>query len=346
MVVFVGGLSARIEGEEMKIKAPGFVGGDRTSLDLPGPAAELLLERVSAVGKPSVLVLMNGSALARELGGRAPAGDRRGLVSGRARAATPSRGLLAGDYSPAGRLPVTFYKSADQLPGFKRLRDGRPHLSLFHRRGALSRSAMASATRASPMARPALSAALDQGGRQAPTVSVDVTNAGEMDGDEVVQLYVSHPGTTGAAIRSLQGFQRVHLAKGATQTVTFQLADRALSVVAADGRAAHRAGQRWNCGWAAASRSRAGRDCAGGGREARLLGDGQQGAAEQRPPGRPAGMRPAGRSSIRHRFVDGEAGRQAHPVRPVAVEQHHGGAEAGRIVQRARIEGAGESSVP
>ena len=67
------------------------------------------------------------------------------------------------------------------------------------------------------------------------TVSVDVTNSGGMDGDEVVQLYVARPGVNGAPVRALQGFRRIHLARGETRRVEFALADRALSVVAADG---------------------------------------------------------------------------------------------------------------
>src|SRR5262249_42187390 len=116
LVVMVLGLSARIEGEEMKVAAEGFAGGDRTSIDLPAPQ-EQLLETVFAVGKPTVLVLMNGSALSINwANANVPAileAWYRGVSGGPAVAEA-----LAGDFSPAGRLPITFYKSVDQLPPF------------------------------------------------------------------------------------------------------------------------------------------------------------------------------------------------------------------------------------
>jgi beta-glucosidase len=227
LVVFVGGLSARIEGEEMKLKADGFAGGDRTSLDLPAPQQKLL-ERVHATGKPIVLVLMNGSAMSVNWADKhIPAIVEAwypGEEGGNAVAA-----LLAGDYSPAGRLPVTFYKSADDLPLFSdyamkgrtyRYFTGDPLYRFGH--GLNYTSFDYGAAKVSPSGTSA-------------TVSVEVTNKGAMDGDEVVQLYVSHPGVAGAPIRSLQGFQRVHLKKGETRSLTFKLDDRALSLVDAQG---------------------------------------------------------------------------------------------------------------
>jgi hypothetical protein len=117
LVVFVGGLTAKLEGEEMSVRAPGFVGGDRTSLDLPAPQ-EGLLERLNATGKPVVLVLMNGSALSVNWAdAHLPAIVEAWYPGGEGGRAVA--GLLAGDFSPAGRLPLTFYRSADQLPAFK-----------------------------------------------------------------------------------------------------------------------------------------------------------------------------------------------------------------------------------
>ncbi|MCW3846915.1 glycoside hydrolase family 3 C-terminal domain-containing protein [Sphingomonas sp. LB-2] len=219
VVIFVGGLSARIEGEEMKLKVPGFAGGDRTSLDLPGPQ-QALLERLHATGKPVVLVLMNGSALSVNWAdANLPAIVEAWYPGGQGGAAVAS--LIAGDFSPGGRLPITFYKSADQLPAFGDYAMGNRTYRYF--KGdvlypfgyGLSYThfgyANAKATRAS--------------------VSVDVTNTGAMDGDEVVQLYVTHPGVAGAPVRALQGFQRVTLKRGETRTVSFALDDRRLSIV-------------------------------------------------------------------------------------------------------------------
>lgn len=232
VVIFAGGLSARIEGEEMKVQAKGFAGGDRTSLDLPEPQQKLL-ERVHATGKPVVLVLMNGSALSVNWADKnIPAIVEAWYPGGEGGHAVA--GLLAGDYSPAGRLPVTFYKSADDLPAFDdyamkgrtyRYFNGEVLYPFGH---GLSYTDFAYRN-----ARVSDKTIQADG---SVTVSVDVINAGGMDGDEVVQLYVAHPGKDGAAIRTLQGFERVHLKKGETRTVRFALKDRQLSYVDPQGR--------------------------------------------------------------------------------------------------------------
>jgi beta-glucosidase len=239
VVIFAGGLSARIEGEEMKVQAKGFAGGDRTSLDLPEPQQKLL-ERVHATGKPVVLVLMNGSALGVNWADtNIPAIVEAWYPGGEGGHAVA--GLLAGDYSPAGRLPVTFYKSADQLPAFDdysmkgrtyRYFNGEVLYPFGH--GLSYTNFTYGNARVSDKT-------IDADG--VVTVSVDVSNAGAMDSDEVVQLYVTHPGQDGAAIRTLQGFERVHIKKGQTRTVRFTLKDRQLSFVDPQGRRRIAAGQ-------------------------------------------------------------------------------------------------------
>ena len=116
LVVMVAGLSPRIEGEEMKVQAEGFSGGDRTKLDLPAPQQQML-ERIQAAGKPVVLVLMNGSAVAVNWADEHVPAIVEAWYPGE-EGGTAVAGLLAGDFSPAGRLPVTFYKSVAQLPAF------------------------------------------------------------------------------------------------------------------------------------------------------------------------------------------------------------------------------------
>jgi beta-glucosidase len=227
LVVMVMGLSARVEGEEMKVLADGFAGGDRTRIDLPVPQQQLL-ERVHAVGKPVVLVLMNGSALAVNWA--------HGHVSAIVEAWYPGQaggdavaGLIAGDFSPAGRLPVTFYKSVEELPPFAdyamanrtyRYFTGAP-LYPFGHGLSYARFEYAKAR------------ARAEGGLW--TVSVDVRNRGRVASDEVTQLYVSHPGIEGAPLRALKGFQRLHLAAGERRTLTFRLTDRDLATVDAEG---------------------------------------------------------------------------------------------------------------
>jgi beta-glucosidase len=232
LVVVAMGLSARIEGEEMKVDAEGFAGGDRTKIDLPGPQ-EQLLERLFATGKPTVLVLMNGSALAVNWADQNLPAILEAWYPGE-EGGTAVAEAIAGDFSPAGRLPVTFYKSTLQLPAFDdysmakrtyRYFDGEPlypfgyglSFTSFDYKNVRTDRVTASS-------------------KESAKISVDVVNTGAMAGDEVVQLYVSHPGVAGAPLRALKGFQRVHLDRGEMKTVTFTLGDRQLSVVDADGK--------------------------------------------------------------------------------------------------------------
>jgi beta-glucosidase len=233
LVVFVGGLSAKLEGEEMRVDAPGFAGGDRTSLDLPAPQ-QALLERLAGLGKPVVLVLMNGSALSINWADRhVPAIIEAWYPGGEGGRAVAD--LIAGDFSPSGRLPVTFYRAAGQLPPFEDYRmAGRTYRYftgpvLYPFGYGLSYTRFAYGT-------PTLDRTRMQPG-QPVVVSVAVTNVGNRDGDEVAQLYTTIA-RAGAPIRSLQGFQRLTLKRGETRVVRFTLDDRALSVVDRQG---HRA---------------------------------------------------------------------------------------------------------
>ena len=227
LVVAVMGLSARIEGEEMRVHAEGFAGGDRTSINLPAPQ-EQLLERIYAAGKPTVLVLTNGSALGINWAdAHLPAileawypGEEGGTAVAEA---------LAGDFSPAGRLPVTFYKSVDQLPPFDdysmanrtyRYFEAQP---LYPFGFGLSYTSFA-------YNQPRVDHAIVSA-KEAVTLTVEVKNTGSVAGDEVVQLYVTHPGVVGAPLRALQGFQRLHFGRGEKKTVKFVLRGRDLSVV-------------------------------------------------------------------------------------------------------------------
>ncbi|UDF05326.1 glycoside hydrolase family 3 protein [Asticcacaulis sp. AND118] len=230
LVVFVAGLSQRVEGEEMRVQTPGFSGGDRTSLDLP-PVQQKLLEQVTAVGKPVVLVLVNGSALSVNWADKhVPAIVEAWYPGGQGGAAVAR--LIAGDFSPAGRLPVTFYRSADQLPAFSDYgMKGRTYR--YFKGEALYPFGYGLSYTRFTYAPAKLSAKRIRGDGEV-TVSVDVTNAGKRDGDEVVQLYVSHPGVA-APVRALARFQRIHLKAGETQTVTFTLDSRTLSTVDSNG---------------------------------------------------------------------------------------------------------------
>jgi len=187
-----------------------------------------LLEHVYAIGKPTVMILMNGSALAVNWADeKLPAIIEAWYPGGEGGTAVAE--ALAGDFSPGGRLPVTFYKSVDQLPAFEdysmakrtyRYFDGEP---LYPFGYGLSYTSFAySDPRVDHASVPADGMV---------TVSVDVSNNGTMAGDEVVQLYLTHAGTSGAPLRALAGFRRVHLNRGQKETVSFKLRDRDLSIV-------------------------------------------------------------------------------------------------------------------
>ena len=134
VVAFVG-LSPQLEGEEMPIKIPGFNGGDRTSLDLPAPQQKLL-EALAATGKPLIVVLQSGSAVALNWANEHAAAVLEAWYPG-VEGGTAIARTLAGLNNPAGRLPVTFYAGLDGLPAFTDYSHEGPHLPLLHRQAAV-----------------------------------------------------------------------------------------------------------------------------------------------------------------------------------------------------------------
>jgi len=231
VVIAVLGITSELEGEEMQVSEPGFEGGDRTSLDLP-KAEEDLLESLVDTGKPVVLVLTNGSALAvnwaKEHVNAIVDAWYPGEEGGTAVAET-----LSGKNNPAGRLPVTFYKDVSQLPNFQdytmkgrtyRYFDGVP---LYPFGYGLSYTTFTYSGLTLP------TATLSAGDPL--TAQVTVTNTGKRAGDEVAQLYLKFPDVSGAPIRALRAFQRVHLEPGQSQAVRFDLKPRDLSMVSEAG---------------------------------------------------------------------------------------------------------------
>jgi beta-glucosidase len=222
-IVLVLGLSPRLEGEEMKVPVAGFEGGDRLQLGLPRVQEELM-QKVSALGKPVVLVLMNGSALAvnRDEIPAIVEAWYPGQAGGAALA-----DVLFGDYNPAGRLPVTFYKSIEQLPPFTdysmknrtyRFFTGEPlypfgyglsYTTFTYRKLNLPKQAKSG---------------------EDVKLSVEVENTGKSDGEEVVELYLkSMAGSPSTPIRSLEGFRRISLHAKERKTLDFTLSSRQFS---------------------------------------------------------------------------------------------------------------------
>jgi len=231
LVIAVVGITSSLEGEEMPVTEPGFLGGDRTSIDMPAPE-EALVESVAATGKPLAVVLINGSALAvnwiNEHANAVLEAWYPGEEGGAAVAET-----LSGKNNPAGRLPVTFYKDLSQLPNFEdyemtnrtyRYFKGKP---LYPFGYGLSYTTF----KYSDLALPTQAVAAGQ-----PVVAdVTVTNTGKVAGDEAVQLYLKFPDVKGAPQIALRGFERVHLEAGASQKVHFELKDRDLNMVTIEG---------------------------------------------------------------------------------------------------------------
>ncbi len=227
VVIAVVGITAQFEGEESDSSDPGFFGGDRLDLNLPRPQQELL-ESVAATGKPLIVVLTNGSALAVNWAQQHAAAIVEAWYPGEQGGAAVAD-VLSGDYNPAGRLPVTFYQSVAQLPPFGNYSmAGRTYryfteLPLYPFGYGLSFSSFNYSDAKVSQAQVAADGTA--------SLSVRVSNASSVPGDEVVQLYLSHPGVDGAPIRALAGFQRIHLDAGASKNVEFALHDRDLSVV-------------------------------------------------------------------------------------------------------------------
>jgi beta-glucosidase len=225
-VVMFLGLTARLEGEQMPVRIPGFEGGDRTSIDLPAPQ-EHLLERITALGKPTVLVLLNGSALAVNYAQEHVPAIVEAWYPGQA-AGTAIADVLLGNYNPGGRLPVTFYKSTTDLPAFDdyamtgrtyRYFKGAP---LYPFGYGLSYTTFAYKNLRTSAEQLAVSDTL--------VVRVDVTNTGKRAGDEVVQLYAQHVGSkVDRPNKDLRGFRRVSLKPGETQTVAFSVPAKSLA---------------------------------------------------------------------------------------------------------------------
>ncbi len=231
VVIAVAGITSRLEGEEMPVDLPGFSGGDRTSLDMPKPEEELI-QAVAAAHKPLVVVLMNGSALSVNWEKEHADAILETWYSGEEGGAAIAE-TLSGKNNPAGRLPVTFYKDTHQLPHFEdysmkgrtyRYFEGEPLWPFGY---GLSYTAFKYSGLTLP------GAPLNAGDPL--NVTVTVTNAGKLAGDEVVQLYLKFPDVPGAPLRALRGFQRIHLTPGASQKVAFHLESRDLSMVSEAG---------------------------------------------------------------------------------------------------------------
>jgi beta-glucosidase len=231
VVIAAVGITSELEGEEMPVSEPGFLGGDRTSIDLPQPEEDLV-EAVASTGKPLVVVLMNGSALAVNWINQHANAVLDAWYSGEEGGAAIAD-TLSGTNDPAGRLPVTFYKSVSQLPNFEDYSMHNRTYRYFTGKPLYPFGYGLSYTRFSysGLTVPGVPIQADN----PVNATVTVTNTGQLAGDEVVELYLKFPPVAGAPRIALRGFQRVHLDPGESRQVQFELGKRDLSMVTDDG---------------------------------------------------------------------------------------------------------------
>jgi beta-glucosidase len=227
VVIMCMGITPRLEGEEMKVNVEGFRGGDRVRIDLPS-VQQALIKDIYATGKPVVMVLLNGSALAINWEKDNIPAIIESWYGGQA-AGQAIADVIFGDYNPGGRLPVTFYKSVEDLPDFTdykmenrtyRYFKGEP---LFPFGYGLSYTTFSYSK-----------FRVDKAYTSGDTVkiSVKIKNTGKKAGEEVVEVYLSNlTASVPVAIRSLEGFKRVHLLPGEVKTISLSIAPDAFSVI-------------------------------------------------------------------------------------------------------------------
>ena len=214
-VIFVGGISSALEGEEMPVDIDGFKGGDRTHIELPKVQRDFL-RALKEAGKQVIFVNCSGSCIALQPETETCDAIVQAWYAGQ-EGGTAIADVLFGDVNPSGKLPVTFYKNSSQLPDYEDYSmKGRTYRyfddALFPFGYGLSYTNFEMRNEKLEMR---------NGGNG--TVTVEVANTGSKDGDEVVQLYIRDLQDKEGPLKSLRGFQRVHVAAGKTTTVTLQL---------------------------------------------------------------------------------------------------------------------------
>ncbi|MDH6304336.1 beta-glucosidase [Parabacteroides sp. PF5-5] len=223
IIVYVGGISPRLEGEEMPVDAEGFRKGDRTNIEVPNVQKEMI-RALKATGKPVVYVVCTGSALALNWE-EANLDAILNAWYGGQEAGTAVADILFGDYNPAGRLPITFYKSVDQLADFQDYNMkgrtyrymtetplypfgyGLSYTTFEYKNAKLSQDKISKT--------------------QSVTLTLDIANTGKADGDEVAQVYIKNPNDPEGPIKALKAFKRVHVNAGSSQQLSIELQPKA-----------------------------------------------------------------------------------------------------------------------
>lgn len=227
VIIYVGGISPRLEGEEMRVTTPGFSGGDRTTIMLPTVQTDFLKE-LKATGKPIVFVMMTGSAVAIPWESENIPAILNAWYGGQA-AGTAVADILFGDYSPSGKLPVTFYKNDNDLPSFEDYSMANRTYRYF-KGDALYPFGFGLSYTNFTYSNFKISKNV-AGKNETVNAEVTVTNTGKMKSDEVVQLYIMHEGISYAPLYALKGIKRITLAPGVSEKVNFILTPDLLKLV-------------------------------------------------------------------------------------------------------------------
>ena len=214
-VIFVGGISAGLEGEEMPVDIEGFKGGDRTNIELPKVQRDFL-RALKAAGKTVIFVNCSGSAIALQPETESCDAIVQAWYPGQ-EGGTAVADVLFGTYNPGGKLPVTFYKSTDQLPDYEDYSmKGRTYRyfndPLFAFGYGLSYTTFA-------LSNASLKLTPEGNG----SLTIDVTNTGSREGSETIQLYIRNLQDPDGPLKSLRGFERINLKAGQTGQVTLPL---------------------------------------------------------------------------------------------------------------------------
>ena len=221
-VIYVGGISPQLEGEEMNVHFEGFFGGDRTSIELPAVQRHAL-QLLHDAGKRVVFVNLSGSALALEPETESCDAILQAWYGGQ-RAGTAVADVLFGEYNPAGRLPVTFYRNDAQLAGFEDYHMASGHTYRYTKADPLFPFGFGLSYTTFEYGEADANPSMKTGRRY--RITIPVSNVGSCDGEEVVQLYVKRENDTEGPCYSLRQFRRVPIAAGETVKVRFNLTEQ------------------------------------------------------------------------------------------------------------------------
>ena len=232
ILIYVGGISPRLEGEEMRINQRGFSGGDRTTIALPSVQTDFL-KALKATGKPVIFIMMTGSAIAIPWEAENIPAIINAWYGGQA-GGTAVADVLFGDYNPSGRLPVTFYKSDADLPSFDDYSMANRTYRYFKGDALYPFGFGLSYTRFKySNLRLSRSTVKKNEPVQA---EVTITNTGKYKGDEVVQVYIAHEGVDDGPQSALKSFKRITLEPGSSKKVSFIISPGLLTSVDAKGK--------------------------------------------------------------------------------------------------------------